>query len=412
MPRCGVDENGKRQFSALLCWQGDAALLVGGPTHSRASLMLDAILSRERISQRRTVEANRLLKIELVWLWVCFFIIFLQPGTAKEKKPPPTKSIRGHVADASKKSIAGAKVFIRNVNKNTTTVLVTDEAGLYSVYGLDPKVDYEVHAEYQGFASEKMAVSSFLNRFDNVFNFELGSEQGAGASSASRGGSGARVELRAADQMKLAGSWFSPAGNKDTKFPAVLLVHGFGQDSRIWQTFVKDHLLRSGFAALCLDLRGHGDSAEKSGHKITAKQTWISDPKQFPQDIYAALQWLKSREDVDGNRIAIVGCELGADLAFLASGKYEEIRSAVALSGNAENAKQLTKEIANFQPHSILYVATQGDSAAAESARQLEKMTGFPVRVQIYENSSAHGSKILQDLPEASQLIVDWLKNM
>jgi hypothetical protein len=108
----------------------------------------------------------------------------------------------------------------------------------------------------------------------------------------------------------------------------------------------------------------------------------------------------------------MIGCDLGADLAFLASGKYEEIRSAVALSGSVENAKHLVGGIENFQPHSILYVATQGDSAAAESAHQLEKLTGFPVRVQIYENSAAHGSQILQDLPEASLLIMDWLKNM
>jgi pimeloyl-ACP methyl ester carboxylesterase len=403
----------KTAVPSFVLLAGDAGLLAaGGPTSGRAGRMLKATLSHERISQGRTMETNRSLRIKLTLLWVCLLTTFVQPGTAKDKKPPPTKSIRGHVADAGKKSIAGAKVFVRNVNKNITTVLVTDEAGLYSVYGLDPKVDYEVHAEYRGFASERRAVSSFLNRFDNVFNFELGSEQGAGGSSAAREGPGARVELRAADQVKLGGSWFSPSGGKDTKFPTVLLVHGFGQDSRIWQTFVKDHLLRAGFAALSLDLRGHGDSAGKSGDRITAERTWISDPKQFPQDIDAALQWLKSREDVDRSRIAMIGCDLGADLAFLASGKYEEIRSAVALSGSVENAKHLAGGIENFQPHSILYVATQGDSAAAESARQLEKLTGFPVRAQIYENSGAHGSEILQGIPEASLLIMDWLKNM
>ena len=44
-----------------------------------------------------------------------------------------------------------------------------------------PKVDYEVHAEHGKFVSETKSVSSFLDRFDNVFNFELGSSNTSNA---------------------------------------------------------------------------------------------------------------------------------------------------------------------------------------------------------------------------------------
>ena len=81
--------------------------------------------------------------------WLCPFEF--TPTEAWKKKEPPTKSIHGHVVDARKRSIVGAKVFIRNVNKKTTTTLITDENGLYAIYGLDPKVDYEVHAEHGKF---------------------------------------------------------------------------------------------------------------------------------------------------------------------------------------------------------------------------------------------------------------------
>jgi dienelactone hydrolase len=354
---------------------------------------------------------NRLLKVVLLVCWAAGFVLLnSRPTEAWKKKEPPTKSIHGHVVDARKRSIIGAKVFIRNVNKKTTTTLITDENGLYAIYGLDPKVDYEVHAEHGKFVSEKKSVSSFLDRFDNVFNFELGSSS-TPDSTTGPAVPGQGVLLNTTDQVKLTGDWYSPSGS-DAKLPAVLLVHGFGQDRRHWDSFVRDRLLPAGFAALTLDLRGHGGSKEKAGAPLTAAVSWSSDPKQFPLDISAAIQWLKARNDVDVNRIAVIGIELGADLAFLASGKYEEVRSAIAVSGDAGNAGVLSKVIPDFQPHSILFVATQGDSQASSSAREFEKRTGFPVRVQIYENSEARGFKILQDIPEAAALMIDWLKKM
>jgi pimeloyl-ACP methyl ester carboxylesterase len=346
----------------------------------------------------------------LLVCWTAGFILSNSlPTQARKKKEPPTKSIHGHVVDARKRSIVGAKVFIRNVNKKTTTTLITDENGLYAIYGLDPKVDYEVHAEHGKFVSETKSVSSFLDRFDNVFNFELGSSSNVTTSGTAV--SRQAVLLTTTDQVKLAGDWYSPSGG-DAKVPAVLLVHGFGQERGQWDAFVRDRLLPAGFAALTLDLRGHGGSKEKAGAPLIAGVSWGSDPKQFPLDISAAIQWLKTRNDVDLNRIAMIGCELGADLAFLASGKYEEVRSAIVISGDAGNAGVLAKAVPDFQPHSILFIAAQGDSQAAASAREFEKRTGFPVRVQIYENSEARGFKILQDIPEAGGLMIDWLKKM
>ena len=111
---------------------------------------------------------------------------------------------------------------------------------------------------------------------------------------------------------------------------------------------------------------------------LTAAVGWSSDPKQFPLDISAAIQWLKARNDVDVNRIAMIGCELGADLAFLASGKFEEVRSAIVISGDAGNAGVLSKAIPDFQPHSILFIATQGDSQAVEFSSRVRKANGVP----------------------------------
>ncbi len=333
-----------------------------------------------------------------------------KPAEAKKKKEPPVKSIRGHVTDSQEKSIVGAKIYVLNVNKKTTRVLITDADGLYAVYGLDPKMDYEVHAEYGRLVSETKTVSHFLNRFDNVFNFELGPKQGRAAQASNIAAQS--VSLQTEDGVHLTGDWYLPEGDQDASFPAVLLLHGFGQDRHLWEDFIQNQLLPGGFAALSLDLRGHGDSKTQGNTSISAASSWRTDPNQFPRDLGPAIRWLKNRHDVDGNRIAVVGCDLGGDLAFVASGKYEDVRAAVVVSGNVENAKRLSDSSANFEPHSILYLAAKGDSGAEESARQFDKLTGFPVRMQIFENSQAHGSKILEDIPEAAPLIVDWLKKM
>ena len=61
-----------------------------------------------------------------------------------------TGSIVGTVVDSSGQLVPGAPVTIREVNRNTTTSLVTDQAGVYTAPFLVPGT-YEVGVELQGF---------------------------------------------------------------------------------------------------------------------------------------------------------------------------------------------------------------------------------------------------------------------
>jgi pimeloyl-ACP methyl ester carboxylesterase len=338
--------------------------------------------------------------------------LYLSSSAWTKEKIPLTKSIHGRVTDANKNSLAGAKVFVQNLKQKTTTILVTDQDGLYSVAGLDPKVDYEVHAEYGNLQSETKAISSFLNRFDNLFNFELGGQNAVGSQRSSDDSSKKSIGLQTVDGVKIAADWYHPSLKANQKFPAVLLLHGFGESRRVWESFIADHLLKNNWMVLNVDLRGHGQSLWKAGQKLVPNSTWLTDANQFPLDLDAAVNWLRSQEEVDPNRIGVIGVDMGANLAYLASGKFEAVRSAVVLSGNPEQARALAGALENFQPHSILYVATQGDGESGQCARQFEKLTGSPVKVQVFEGSSAHGSSILKEVPEATTLIVDWLKNL
>jgi hypothetical protein len=61
-----------------------------------------------------------------------------------------TGSIVGTIVDASGQIVPGAQVTVREINRNTTTALVTDGAGVYTAPFLVPGT-YEVSVELQGF---------------------------------------------------------------------------------------------------------------------------------------------------------------------------------------------------------------------------------------------------------------------
>ena len=61
-----------------------------------------------------------------------------------------TGSIIGTVSDSSRQLVPGAQVTIREINRNTTTSVVTDASGVYTAPFLVPGT-YEVQVELQGF---------------------------------------------------------------------------------------------------------------------------------------------------------------------------------------------------------------------------------------------------------------------
>lgn len=328
---------------------------------------------------------------------------------ALKKKDPPTKTIRGEVVDKTNQPVAGAKVFIRNASKDKTTILISDESGLFSIYGLDPKIDYIVYAETKTLTSEKKTISRYLDRADNFLTLGLVEEIHTKSGNLSYSPDRVEIEPGGSVSFKLVADWYKPIGAKE-KFPTVLLIHGLGEERHSWDSFIQNYLLPKGFGVLNLDLRGHGESTLNGNDKVQALPVGVTDPIQFPADIEAAMKWLKSKEGVDFNRIACMGGGIGADLAYFASGKFEEIRTAIALSPTAEIAQTWAKGIQNFQPHSILFVAAQGDPAAIDSCQQLEKRTGFPVQIRIIHDSSLKGSRLVAGSPEVSQMVLDWIQ--
>ncbi len=83
-----------------------------------------------------------------------------------QKGEPELRTIHGSVIDKSESPVPASVVYLLNVKTEAVKSYFTDEAGNYRFSGLDPNVDYEVHAEHDGLTSATRMVSSFDSRRD------------------------------------------------------------------------------------------------------------------------------------------------------------------------------------------------------------------------------------------------------
>ena len=130
------------------------------------------------------------------------------------------------------------------------------------------------------------------------------------------------VTITTSDGVRLAG-WYVPSSNG----AAVVLRHGSGS-TRSNVLPEADVLARHGFGVLMVDARGHGGSGGRA-----MDFGWHGDA-----DIAAATAFLAGRDDVDRNRIAVVGSSMGGEEGIGASASDRLIRAVVAEGAMARTA--------------------------------------------------------------------------
>ena len=133
--------------------------------------------------------------------------------------------------------------------------------------------------------------------------------------------------------IKLAGTLTFPKSN--TKFPAVVLVTGSGQQNRdeevgrhkpFW--IIADYLTRNGIAVLRVDDRGMGGSTGNFDQSTTV---------DFAEDALAGITFLKNRQEISQNKIGIIGHSEGGTVAPLAASMSSDVSFIVSMAGVFEN---------------------------------------------------------------------------
>jgi hypothetical protein len=100
-------------------------------------------------------------------LIVALGVVASLPSAAQDKKgDAQLRTIRGTVLDKDETPTPSGVVYLLNVKTQAVKTYIADEAGNYRFSGLDPNVDYEVHAEHNDMTSATRTISSFDSRRD------------------------------------------------------------------------------------------------------------------------------------------------------------------------------------------------------------------------------------------------------
>jgi pimeloyl-ACP methyl ester carboxylesterase len=142
------------------------------------------------------------------------------------------------------------------------------------------------------------------------------------------------------NHLSLAGTFTRPA--EWGRYPVVILLSGSGPQDRNdemagHKTFLvlADFLARNGIASLRFDDRGTGGSGGVYG------QSSIYD---FANDAKAALEYLKTRKDVDPYAIGLLGHSEGAAVAQIAAANNKSVAFVVSLAGPGVTGRELVDQ--------------------------------------------------------------------
>jgi uncharacterized protein len=131
--------------------------------------------------------------------------------------------------------------------------------------------------------------------------------------------------------IRLAGTLTSPRSG--AKHPAIILVHASGPEDREYLLPFAHFLIRHGVALFGYDKRGVGGS---TGDWRTATF------EDLAGDVVAAFQYLKTRSDVDGARIGLLGWSQAGWVMPLAAVRAPDIAFLISVSGAAIPAAETT----------------------------------------------------------------------
>jgi pimeloyl-ACP methyl ester carboxylesterase len=137
-------------------------------------------------------------------------------------------------------------------------------------------------------------------------------------------GSVQEIRIAASGGRQLFGWLISPARPAASPAPAVLAMHDWGANaSSMWPVVAPLHA--AGFAVLLIDARCHGRSDDED---------FTSMPR-FAEDIATGLLWLRSRNDIAPDRLALLGHSVGAGAALLHAAQQRDVCAVISLSAFA-----------------------------------------------------------------------------
>ena len=139
------------------------------------------------------------------------------------------------------------------------------------------------------------------------------------------------------DNIKIAGTLTLPRGSGP--YPAVLLITGSGSQDRN-ETIaghrpflvLADHLTRNGIAVLRVDDRGMGG---------TDTGSLSATSENFAEDVFAGVNFLKQRKEIDPKLIGLIGHSEGGMIAPMVAARSQDVAFIVLLAGLGQKGEDV-----------------------------------------------------------------------
>lgn len=201
--------------------------------------------------------------------------------------------------------------------------------------------------------------------------------------------------VEAADGLPISGDLYIPEAEQP--LPGLVLAHMLGRDRTVWEDFPAE-LAQNCYVVLNMDLRGHG----KTGGEVNWP-TAVDDVKLVIADLMAM-------DEVDGQRIGVLGASIGANVVLNAAADVPEVSSVVLLSPGLDYAGLTTPDaLARYGERPLLIAASDGDTYAADSSSTLDGQALGEHRLIMY-NGTAHGTEMFTAEPNLKSEIFVWLE--
>jgi dienelactone hydrolase len=139
------------------------------------------------------------------------------------------------------------------------------------------------------------------------------------------------------DSLTLSGTLTLP--KKEGKFPVVVLITGSGPQNRDEELMghkpflvLSDYLTRNGIGVLRYDDRGCFNSTGNFGKSTT---------NDFANDVEAAVNYLKTRKDINTKKIGLIGHSEGGIIAPIVAARCKDVSYIVLMAGTAIPGSEL-----------------------------------------------------------------------
>jgi len=198
------------------------------------------------------------------------------------------------------------------------------------------------------------------------------------------------------DNISLAGTLTIPKTDRK-QLPAIVLIAGMGPHTRNYEMLghkiflvLADYLTRQGFAVLRFDKRGVGKSTGTFDLNATSKD--------LSSDVSAAIDYLKSRPEIDPHNIGLIGHSEGGMITTMIANKRNDLAFIVLLAG------AIATESRNVLEHVAMQL--KADGACQEMIFQDRAIRKKLLEIIKKEPDRSRASIILQ------QTVNEYLNNL